>query len=78
MFETAVLFAGVTAFVATLVVSRLPRLYSPVLDVPGFGRTSVDRLWIVIRYPDPAWTEDLPAQLGELGALAVHRVGEVP
>lgn len=78
MFETAVLFAGTTAFVLALLVSRLPRLHSPVLDIPGFERTSVDRFWIVIRYPDPAWTDELPDHLRDLGAIEVRNVGEVP
>jgi hypothetical protein len=78
MFETGVLFAGMIAFVAMLFLSRMPRLWSPVIDLPGYERTSVDRFWIVIRYPDPAWTTDLPARLLDLGALEVRIVGEVP
>jgi len=78
MFETAVLFAGTTAFVTALLLSRMPRVWSPVLDVPGYERTSVDRFWIVVGYPDPAWTDDLRERLAELGALEVRTVGQVP
>jgi hypothetical protein len=78
MFETGVLFAGVTAFVSCLVASRMPRLYSPILEVPGFDRTSVDRFWLFVEHPDPAWTADLPKKLEDLGALRVLRVGSVP
>jgi hypothetical protein len=78
MFETGVLLAGTTAFVAMLLSSRMPRLWSPVLDVPGYERTCVDRCWLVVHHPDPAWTEDLPRQLSELGAVAVRTVGQVP
>jgi hypothetical protein len=78
MFETAILFAGTTAFVAVLLLSRMPRLWSPILDVPGYERTSVDRFWLVVGYPDPAWTNDLPRQLAQLGAIDVRIVGEIP
>jgi hypothetical protein len=78
MFETGVLFAGTTAFLAMLLVSRLPRLWSPILDVPGFERTSVDRYWLVVHYPDPAWSEELPQQLSSMGAIEVRTVGDVP
>jgi hypothetical protein len=78
MFETAVLLAGATAFLGMLLLCRLPRLASPILDVPGFERTSVDRFWIVVRYPESEWAEALPQQLASMGAVAVRKVGEAP
>jgi hypothetical protein len=78
MFETGILLAGTTAFIAVLLLSRMPRLWSPILDVPGYERTSVDRFWLVVRYPDPAWTSDLPHELHALGAIDVRTVGEIP
>jgi hypothetical protein len=51
VFETTVLFAGITAFVSVLLGGRLPRLHHPVFDLPGFERTSIDRFWIVIGDP---------------------------
>jgi hypothetical protein len=55
-----------------LVFSRLPRLTSPILDVPGYARTSVDRFWLVVPHADPAWTDELPRQLLDLGAVEVR------
>jgi hypothetical protein len=78
MFETGVLFAGVAGFVGAFVASGLPRLYTPIVDVPGFERTSVDRFWVVVPFTDPAWSSDLTRQLEELGAVEVRTVGEVP
>ncbi len=76
MFETAVLFAGTTAFLAMLVLSRMPRLYSPILDVPGYERTSVDRFWLVVPACDPGWGEDLVRELTSLGAVEVRSFAE--
>jgi hypothetical protein len=78
MFETGVLFAGCTAFLAVLLLSRMPRLWSPILDVPGYERTSVDRFWLVVANHDPGWTDDLAGELRELGAVDVRIVGETP
>lgn len=49
VFETAVLFASLTAFASVLVGSRLPRLHDPLFDLPGFERTRIDRFWIVVQ-----------------------------
>ncbi|HEY8076655.1 MAG TPA: DUF3341 domain-containing protein [Labilithrix sp.] len=76
MFETAVLFAGTTAFLAMLVLSRMPRLWSPILDVPGYERTSVDRFWIVVPQSDPAWSRAIGPELASLGAVSIKHVGE--
>jgi hypothetical protein len=78
MFETAVLFAGTTAFLGMLLLSRMPRLWSPVLDAPGFDRTSVDRFWLVVPVSDPGWTADLAGMLAELGAVEVRDLGATP
>jgi hypothetical protein len=78
MFETGVLFAGVAGFVGAFLASGMPRLYTPVIDVPGFDRTSVDRFWIVIPFTDPAWSSEVVGELRELGAIDVRLVGEVP
>jgi hypothetical protein len=61
-----------------LALSRMPRLYAPVIDVPGYERTSVDRFWLVVPCSDPAWTEDLSRELEGLGAKAVRTVVEEP
>lgn len=48
LFETAVLFASLSIFVAMLARSGLPRLHKDVFEIEGFERTSVDRFWIGI------------------------------
>ena len=45
-FETAILAACLTAFVAVVLYARLLRLYDPVFETPGFERASVDRFWV--------------------------------
>jgi len=45
-FETAVLAASLTAFVAVVLYARLLRLYDPVFETPGFERASIDRFWV--------------------------------
>ncbi|MCW5834442.1 MAG: DUF3341 domain-containing protein [Labilithrix sp.] len=79
VFESAVLFAAITAFAAVLVGSRLPRLHDPLFDLPGFERTSLDRFWLLIRdaYDDDAGILDeaqalLDAELARLGAVVTR------
>jgi hypothetical protein len=45
-FESGILAASLTGFVAVLLYARLFRLYDPVFEAPGFERASVDRFWI--------------------------------
>jgi hypothetical protein len=51
MFESVVLFASGTAFLAALVLSGLPRLHHPVFELDGFDRTTIDRFWITVGTP---------------------------
>ncbi len=53
-FEMMVLSAALTGFVVLLVLARLPELWHPVFDVPGFERASIDRFWVGIDARDPA------------------------
>ncbi len=57
-FELTVLFGGITAFVAVLALSGLPRPYHPVFNVPGFARVSRDRFFLVIESDDARFDED--------------------
>jgi hypothetical protein len=77
MFETTVLFASLTAFVAVFLASGLPRLHHRVFELDGFERTTVDRFWLTVGDLHKTFSEGLPAELVELGAIAVRR-GEVP
>lgn len=76
VFETTVLFAALTAFVAPLVASGLPRLHHPVFDLPGFERTTIDRFWLTIgdAYIARPGMVPLHDELARLGAVAVQDV----
>ncbi len=73
MFETTVLFTGVSAFLAVLLRSRLPRLYHPVFTLDGFERTTLDRYWLGIDHRDAKLDDEALAGLADLGAIVVHR-----
>jgi hypothetical protein len=63
MFETAVLFSSITAFVLVIVVSGMPRLHHDMNELAGFERTSVDRFWLTVVDTDPCYGDDLVREL---------------
>ncbi len=71
-FETAILFASLTTFVAVLAVGRLPEPWSPLSEVPGFERASVDRFWLGIDERDPQFRAE--TSLDDLQTTAPLRV----
>jgi hypothetical protein len=72
-FETMVLFAGVTSFVALFWVCRLPRLSHPLFAVEGFESASLDRFWVGVSVDDPRFDlETTEAELRKLGAARVE------
>ena len=77
MFETTVLFTGVSAFLAVLLRSRLPRLYHPVFTLDGFERTTLDRYWLGIDHGDAKLDDAALDSLTALGAVVVHRSSAV-
>jgi hypothetical protein len=78
-FETMVLVSSLMGFVIFLALSRLPELWSPVFEVEGFERASIDRFWIGIDARDPALVRPLAERdLAELGATAIAWAGPSP
>jgi hypothetical protein len=57
-FETAILFAALTAFVAVLLANGLPRLAHPIFDAPGFDLATRNRFFLCLRTDDPAFDAD--------------------
>jgi predicted MFS family arabinose efflux permease len=47
-FEGTVLLAAFGAFFGLMCWLRLPKLWAPIDEIPGFGRASVDRFWIAV------------------------------
>jgi Protein of unknown function (DUF3341) len=73
VFETMVLFSGVTAFVLFFWTCRLPRLAHPLFRVPGFESASVDRFWLGVSADDDRFdVERTEAELRRLGALRIE------
>jgi len=78
-FEMGVLSASLMGCLLFLALCRLPELYSPIFDVEGFERASIDRFWVGIDARDPSYNPvDLERALAELGAskIAVARERE--
>jgi hypothetical protein len=78
IFETMVLFAGITSFVLALVANRLPRLHDALSEVAVLERTSVDRFVLRVSAADPRFDERIFTTFEESGAVDVVRVGMVP
>ncbi|MBX3159159.1 MAG: DUF3341 domain-containing protein [Deltaproteobacteria bacterium] len=69
-FEMGVLFASLTAVIATLVVGRLVRLTDDVQGTAGFETATRDRFWLAVMSHGPG--EPLRELLGKLGASRVE------
>lgn len=74
-FELAILFGGIAAFLAVLILSGLPRPYHPVFNVPGFARVSRDRYFLVIESADARFDQDRTRRF--LLSLRPREVSEV-
>lgn len=68
IFETTVLLASITAFVCTLALNNLPRLYNPLFRLERFKRATDDKFLVVVEAKDPlydaAGTQKLLSELG--------------
>ena len=74
-FELTVLIASLSAFVAVFVLNRLPQLYHPVFNVPGFRRASIDRFFLCIEVTDPKFDCKRTREfLVSLGSIKVSEV----
>ncbi len=77
-FETMILFAAVATTAALFVTLRLPELWNPLFEVPGFERASVDRYWIGLDRRDPRFEQQRTRQhFVATGAMRVVDLGEV-
>jgi hypothetical protein len=78
-FEMGVLGASLAGLLGLAIVTRLPALWHPVFEVPGFERATVDRFWLAIDAADPLFERGTTVrQLERLGALSVAWAGEEP
>ena len=76
-FEAGVLTAGLSGFYLLILLCRLPDLYSPLADVPGFERASIDTFWAGIDERDPSFNDvQIERDLRALGAITVARARE--
>jgi hypothetical protein len=79
VFETAVLFACCTGFVALFLLLGLPRLRHPVSEIDGFERASVDRFWVGVSRDDPRFdAERIAALLDACGPIRIVTVEPRP
>ena len=74
LFETTVLFGSLTAFLAVLFLSGLPRLHRPVFEVEGIESASIDRFWIGVGHAG-AVDARVRSRMEELGVLSVRQLG---
>lgn len=71
-FEGTVLSAALAAFFGVFWILRLPTLWHPVFEIPGFERATVDRYWLAVDARDPRGDPTLtPNELREFSPLRV-------
>jgi hypothetical protein len=74
-FETAVLFAALSAVLGMLALNGLPRPYHPVFNVEGFALATQDRFFLCIESADPLF--DLDRTRAFLESLGPAKVSDV-
>lgn len=73
--EICALFTVYIGFLAFLLFCRLPRLYHPIFDAPGFERVSQDRIVVCVETDGGRFDiRRLSAEFRDHGALAVREV----
>jgi hypothetical protein len=77
-FEMAVLGGGLCALLALAIATGLPRFWSPLFEVEGFERASIDRFFLGVDLGDPRFEpSQLEPLLHEAGAVRVVPVGVI-
>jgi hypothetical protein len=74
-FETAVLFAALTAVLGMLALNGLPRPYHPVFNAPNFALASSDRFFLCVESADGKF--ELEKTRGFLQSLGAAEVSDV-
>jgi hypothetical protein len=73
-FEATVLTAGLSGLFVFIVLCKLPDLYTPLSEVPGFERSSIDAFFVGVDELDPSFNEvQVERDLRDIGAFAVNR-----
>jgi len=74
-FELTILCGGISALVAMLVLSGLPRPYHPIFDARHFERASTNGFFLCIEASDPSFEREFVTKfLRDLGSLEVSEV----
>ena len=75
-FEMGVLTAALVGMIVYLALTGLPELWSPVFEVEGFERASIDRFWVGVDAGDPRFDRAAVEQaFAELGASRISWAG---
>lgn len=75
LYESTILFAAITAVFGMLTLNRLPKLYHPIFNTPGFERASQDRFFLEVSAKDAKYDSDeVRAFLMDLNPLNVSEV----
>jgi hypothetical protein len=75
-FEMGVLSAAAVGMITYLAFTGLPELWSPVFEVDGFERASIDRFWVGVDARDPRFDRaDVERAFAELGAARIAWAG---
>ncbi|MGN6551048.1 MAG: DUF3341 domain-containing protein [Pararhizobium sp.] len=74
-FEFSVLMAGIAGLLGLFLVTGLPRLYHPIFEIEGFGRSSNDRFILALVPPEKKRRRArLDERMSELGATSIREV----
>ncbi|HEV2693571.1 MAG TPA: DUF3341 domain-containing protein [Verrucomicrobiae bacterium] len=75
-FELTILSGALAGLLGMLLLNRLPQLYHPVFNAPGFARASTDKFFLCIESSDPKF--DLVATRKFLETFRPVLISEVP